>query len=183
MRLTGRMVTPDGVIDGSLSIERGRIAAIEPGPIETEQWIVPGFVDIHNHGGGGHTFTTGDAQAARSAASFHREHGTTTLLASLVSSPSDLMRDATLAYRPLVEEGVLAGIHFEGPYLAAVRCGAQNPAYLRDPSGAEIAELVSAVDDRRFSAFGHSAEHSSTDGDANGPGLDVGTPAGCVHNE
>jgi N-acetylglucosamine-6-phosphate deacetylase len=142
MRLTGRIVTPAGVVEGTLSIEGGRIAAIEPGPSDTEQWIVPGFVDIHTHGGGGHTFTTGDAHAARSAAGFHREHGTTTLLASLVSSPFDLMRDATVAYRPLVQEGVLAGIHFEGPYLAEPRCGAQNPAYLRDPSTEEIAELV-----------------------------------------
>src|SRR5262245_8148884 len=146
MRLTGRIVTPKGVVEGSLTIEGGRIAAIRKGRIQDEQWIVPGFVDIHNHGGGGHTFTTGDAHAARSAAGFHREHGTTTLLASLVSSPFDLMRDATLAYRPLVEEGVLAGIHFEGPYLAEVRCGAQNPAYLRDPSSEEIAELVKLGD-------------------------------------
>jgi N-acetylglucosamine-6-phosphate deacetylase len=142
MKLTGRIVTPGGVVEGSLIIEGGRITAIDPGPADADQWIVPGFVDIHTHGGGGHTFTSGDAHAARSAAAFHREHGTTTLLASLVSGPFDLMRDATVAYRPLVEEGVLAGVHFEGPYLAEVRCGAQNPAYLRDPSAEEIAELV-----------------------------------------
>jgi len=142
MRLTGRIVTPAGVVEGALLVEQGRIAAIAPGPIETEQWIVPGFVDIHTHGGGGHTFTTGDASAAREAAAFHRSHGTTTLLASLVSSPFDVMRDATLAFKPLVDSGVLGGIHFEGPYLAELRCGAQNPAYLRDPSLAEITELV-----------------------------------------
>jgi N-acetylglucosamine-6-phosphate deacetylase len=146
MRLTGRIVTPDGVVEGALTVDGSRIAAIEPGPIETEQWIVPGFVDIHTHGGGGHTFTTGDAAAARAAAAFHRSHGTTTLLASLVSSPFDLMRDATLAFKPLVEEGVLAGIHFEGPYLAELRCGAQNPAYLRDPSLDEVTELVKLGD-------------------------------------
>lgn len=142
MKLNGRIVTPGGVVDGTLTIEGGRIAAIRKGKLTDEQWIVPGFVDLHNHGGGGYTFTTGDPHEARSAAGFHREHGTTTLLASLVSGPFDLMRDATVAYRPLVGEGVLAGIHFEGPYLAEVRCGAQNPAYLRDPSSAEIAELV-----------------------------------------
>jgi N-acetylglucosamine-6-phosphate deacetylase len=142
MKLTGRIVTPAGVVGGTLTVEDGRIVAITPGPIEHEQWIVPGFVDIHNHGGGGHTFTTGDAAAARAAAAFHREHGTTTLLASLVSAPFDLMRDATVAFKPLVGEGVLAGIHFEGPYLAELRCGAQNPAYLRDPSLTEIAELL-----------------------------------------
>jgi len=141
-RLSGRIVTPHGIVTGSLAVSDGRIAAITPGRADTDQWIVPGFVDIHTHGGGGHTFTTGDADAARQAAAFHRAHGTTTLLASLVSSPFELMRDATVAFRPLVEEGVLAGIHFEGPYLAELRCGAQNPAYLRDPSVAEITELI-----------------------------------------
>jgi N-acetylglucosamine-6-phosphate deacetylase len=52
------------------------------------------------------------------------------------------MRAATAAFTPLVDAGVLAGIHFEGPYLSEVRCGAQNPAFLRDPSVAELAELI-----------------------------------------
>jgi len=104
--------------------------------------IVPGFVDLHCHGGGGHTFTQGDAVAARAAAGFHLRHGTTTMLASLVSSPYELMRDATTAYRPLVADGTIAGVHFEGPYLSHARCGAQNPEYLRDPSATELATLV-----------------------------------------
>lgn len=141
-QLSGRIVTPDGVITGTVHIEAGLIAAIVPGAAETEQWILPGFIDIHNHGGGGHTFTTGDLDAARGAAAFHLGHGTTTLLASLVSSPFGLMRDATVAFKTLCAEGVLGGIHFEGPYLAELRCGAQNPAYLRDPSLNEINELL-----------------------------------------
>jgi N-acetylglucosamine-6-phosphate deacetylase len=64
------------------------------------------------------------------------------MLASLVSSPYELMRDATAAFAPLVAEGVLAGLHYEGPYLSAARCGAQNPAYLRDPSTGELADLL-----------------------------------------
>jgi N-acetylglucosamine-6-phosphate deacetylase len=109
-------------------------------------WLVPGFVDIHVHGGGGHTFTTGDADAARAAAAFHLTHGTTTLLASLVSSPHDLMLAATTAYAPLVDEGVLGGVHFEGPYLARALCGAQNPEFLRAPSTAELGALIDAGD-------------------------------------
>ena len=41
------------------------------------------------------------------------------------------MYDATIAYAPLVADGTIAGIHFEGPYLSEACCGAQNPAYLR----------------------------------------------------
>ncbi|MEV4755646.1 N-acetylglucosamine-6-phosphate deacetylase [Micromonospora sp. NPDC049559] len=144
LRVTGRVVTPTGVIrQGCVEIDGERITAVAEYPsIRDGNWIVPGFVDIHTHGGGGHTFTTGDADSARGAAEFHLAHGTTTLLASLVSSPYELMRDATAAYAPLVERGLIAGLHFEGPYLSTLRCGAQNPAYLRDPSLDELSGLV-----------------------------------------
>ncbi len=141
MKISGRIVTTTGIVEGTLTVEEGKIAAIRKGKAENK-WILPGFVDIHTHGGGGHTFTTGDADAARGAAAFHLSHGTTTMLASLVSSPVEVMRDAVLAFAPLVAEGVIAGIHFEGPYLSHVRCGAQNPAFLRDPAPAELAELI-----------------------------------------
>ncbi|AEV88877.1 N-acetylglucosamine-6-phosphate deacetylase [Actinoplanes sp. SE50] len=141
-RISGRIVTPGGVVTGHLDIEDATIAAIVADDTAGDDVIVPGFIDLHCHGGGGHTFTTGDPAAARAAAAFHLGHGTTTMLASLVSSPFELMREATLAYRPLVDDGVIAGIHFEGPYLSSARCGAQNPAFLRDPVLAEIEELV-----------------------------------------
>lgn len=141
MRISGRMVTPSGVVDGSLSIVDGKIAGMRKGKAGP-RWILPGFVDMHTHGGGGCTFTTGDADQARGAAAFHLAHGTTTMLASLVSSPAEVMREAVLAFAPLVAEGVIAGLHFEGPYLSHLRCGAQNPAFLRDPDQGELAELV-----------------------------------------
>ncbi|GIG01694.1 N-acetylglucosamine-6-phosphate deacetylase [Catellatospora citrea] len=140
--ISGRIVTPDGVVAGSLHLDGDRIASVEPCASAADRWILPGFVDIHNHGGGGFTFTTGDAAQAREAAAFHLRHGTTTMLASLVSSPFELMRDAVLAYAPLVAEGVLAGVHFEGPYLSHARCGAQNPEFLRDPSLDELTEIL-----------------------------------------
>jgi N-acetylglucosamine-6-phosphate deacetylase len=141
-RISGRIVTPGGVVPGHLDLDGELITAIVPDDGVGDDVIVPGFVDLHCHGGGGHTFTTGDLASAREAAAFHRRHGTTTMLAGLVSSPFELMRSATLGYRELVDEGVLAGIHFEGPYLSEVRCGAQNPAHLRDPSMTEIEELI-----------------------------------------
>ncbi len=145
--IVGRIVTPDGIVEGRLRIERDRITDLAPGPVPADApWLIPGFVDMHVHGGGGHTFTTGDADAARAAAGFHLTHGTTTLLASLVSSPHDLMLAATAAFAPLVDEGVLGGIHFEGPYLARALCGAQNPDFLREPSTAELGALIDAGD-------------------------------------
>jgi N-acetylglucosamine-6-phosphate deacetylase len=150
MKITGRVVTPERVLDhGVIEIDGGRITSVgerDADPAGTDVrsggWIVPGFVDIHTHGGGGYTFTTGDPDEAREAARFHLGYGTTTLLASLVSSPYELMHNATKAYLPLVAEGVLGGIHFEGPYLSPDLRGAQNAAYLRDPSTAELAALI-----------------------------------------
>ncbi|MDG4784168.1 N-acetylglucosamine-6-phosphate deacetylase [Micromonospora sp. WMMD961] len=144
LRVNGRVVTPTGVIrQGCVEWDGDRITAVAEYPtVRDGHWILPGFVDMHTHGGGGHTFTTGDADEARAAADFHLAHGTTTVLASLVSAPFELMRSATEAFAPLAEEGVLAGVHFEGPYLSETRCGAQNPEYLRDPSTDELAELI-----------------------------------------
>src|SRR5207248_6604948 len=144
VRVGGRVVTPDGIVDGAVEVEDGRITAIQNTNVHSGHFIVPGFVDMHVHGGGGYTFTTGDPDQARGAAAFHLSHGTTTLLASLVSSPYELMQAAVKAYAPLVDEGVLAGVHFEGPYLSELRCGAQNPRFLRDPSTRELTELVDA---------------------------------------
>ena len=146
-RLAGRIVRPGAVLPGYVEIDGPTILAVvadERGA--GDDVIVPGFVDLHCHGGGGHTFTTGDAAQARAAAAFHLRHGTTTMLASLVSSPFELMRDAVAAFLPLVGAGVLAGVHFEGPYLSAARCGAQNPAFLRDPSVDELGALLKLGD-------------------------------------
>lgn len=142
-----RVVTPSGVVDGALTVAGDRIAGVGPatggaGVDLDGAWVVPGFVDIHTHGGGGATYTTGDADEARQVAAFHLRHGTTTTLASLVTSPVELIRAATEAYAPLVAEGVIAGVHYEGPYLSHIRCGAQNPDHLREPDVAELAGLL-----------------------------------------
>ena len=148
MRIQGRVVTPEGVLENAfVRVERDRIAEVGPAAGGqkaelTAAWVVPGFVDVHVHGGGGHTFTTGDPDGARGAIAFHRGHGTTTMLASLVTSSRRETIDQVAALAPLVHSGELAGIHLEGPYLSTARCGAQNPEYLRDPDPAELADLL-----------------------------------------
>lgn len=142
IRLSGQIVRPGAVFPGHVDVDGPTIVSVSTAYDVGDDIVVPGFVDLHCHGGGGDTFTTGDAAAAGRAADFHLRHGTTTMLASLVSSPYELMRDATAAYAPLVADGVIAGIHFEGPYLSEARRGAQNPAFLRDPSPDELTALI-----------------------------------------
>ncbi|MGB3304325.1 N-acetylglucosamine-6-phosphate deacetylase [Gordonia sp. (in: high G+C Gram-positive bacteria)] len=106
----------------------------------------PGFVDMHVHGGGGSSYTDGDAAEVRAAAAFHREHGTTTTITSTVSAGPDQLRATVERLRDLVHAGVSAGIHLEGPWISESRCGAHDPEVLRNPDRKEIADLLEVAD-------------------------------------
>ena len=141
----GRILRP-----GWLRIAGGRITDAGSGPPPSgqvtadlaEQLVVPGFVDIHVHGGGGGSFTSGDPIHARRAVDFHRSRGTTTSLASLVTaSGGELLRSVAILAE-LVDDGLLAGIHLEGPWLSERRRGAHDGGQLRDPDQTELRALL-----------------------------------------
>ncbi|AKU19198.1 hypothetical protein VV02_22180 [Luteipulveratus mongoliensis] len=115
--------------------------------LEIDGWLAPAYVDIHCHGGGGGDFTSADTDSIRAAAAFHAEHGTGSLLASLVTGPIDDLCRQLSAIADVIEAGdtVIRGAHLEGPYLSAARCGAQNPAYLSDPDVGDFARMVDAA--------------------------------------
>ncbi|MCT2592775.1 N-acetylglucosamine-6-phosphate deacetylase [Streptomyces sp. N2-109] len=145
-----RVVLPDGVAqNGRLAVEGRTLAAAEPAEPATYDltghWIVPGFVDVHVHGGGGGSFSAGDAGESMKVIDTHRRHGTTTLLASTVTGDLDDLAHQAGALSELVEQGDLAGIHFEGPFIARNRCGAHEPELLRDPDPADVRKLVDAA--------------------------------------
>jgi N-acetylglucosamine-6-phosphate deacetylase len=104
--------------------------------------VVPGFIDMHVHGGGGASYTETHGIAA--AAGFHLRHGTTTTLASLVTtSPAELIAGVR-ALAAATRQGTIAGIHLEGPWLSRTRCGAHDPAQMRHPEPAEIDAVLTA---------------------------------------
>jgi N-acetylglucosamine-6-phosphate deacetylase len=108
--------------------------------------VVPGFVDVHVHGGGGASYTDGDLADIERAAAFHRRHGTTSTLASLVTaSPADLLAGLR-ALAESTRSGVIAGIHVEGPWLSPARGGAHDVGQLRDPDAAEVDAVLAAGD-------------------------------------
>jgi len=138
-----------GVLDDAvLVVAGGDIIGIEsaaaeaPAEQEVDGWVVPGFVDTHVHGGGGASYATTDPAEARTARQFHRDHGTTTTFASLVTADLDALAAQIAALRPLVAEGEFAGIHLEGPFLSEKRKGAHDASLLRDPDPAVIMALV-----------------------------------------
>lgn len=146
--LRGRIVTGDpalGVLeDGIVAFQGAEITWVGPSAAASADLrgravpvpvAGPGLVDIHCHGAGGHTFGTADAlsaaEGAREIAEHCAAHGTTGVLASLVTAPAELLEEQVRALSPLVHEGVLAGIHLEGPFLAPSMSGAQDPEALR----------------------------------------------------
>ena len=130
-------IVPEEIADGEIEIEGGWITRVgprdrsAPPAAASARWIVPGFVDIHCHGGGGGEFGP-DPGGARAAIVRHRGQGTTSLVASLVSAPADRLVAGVGACAGLVAAGELAGIHLEGPFLSEIRCGAQDPRALTD---------------------------------------------------
>ncbi|WP_086723980.1 N-acetylglucosamine-6-phosphate deacetylase [Streptomyces carpinensis] len=148
--LTGaRVVLPTGIADGGRVIVDGaRIAGRAPADAETidvtGHWVVPGFVDIHNHGGGGASFS-GSPEDALTAVHAHRRHGTTTLVASTVTDDMGVLAKQAGLLSELAEQGEIAGIHFEGPFISPCRKGAHSEALLRHPDPAEVRKLIDAA--------------------------------------
>jgi N-acetylglucosamine-6-phosphate deacetylase len=148
------VVQPGGILSpGWIRVRDGRIDAIDGGPpppsaspvTRRAAWALPGFIDMHVHGGGGASFTEGDSSEARRAAAFHRAHGTTRLLASLVTASIDDLERRCDMLAGLASDGVIDGIHLEGPFLSAARCGAQNPRYLASPDLGAFSRLLDAA--------------------------------------
>ena len=107
--------------------------------------MVPGFVDMHVHGGGGGAFPEASVAATTAAVEFHRRHGTTSMIASLVTAhPDELLRQVAVLTEQ-VQDGLVAGIHLEGPWLSEHRFGAHDFAALRDPDATELERVLSAA--------------------------------------
>ena len=152
LTLTGaRVVTSDGTHDGWVRIENGRVTELgtgDPGPGERHdlggRLVAPGLVDTHIHGGAGHAFPEADPEGAREIVAFNRRSGVTSVVGGLVAaSPGETLRQVS-ALAESCEEGTLAGIYLEGPFIAKSRCGAHDPDLLRDPDTAELDAWVEA---------------------------------------
>lgn len=159
LRLFGRVVTPRGILeDGVVEIRSGVIARVERGRRRTgdvsagDGYVVPGFIDLHVHGGGGADFMAGTPEAVARAAKAHAQHGTTGLLATTVAAPREALLAAIRAARSHIEStsatirgARVLGVHLEGPYINPRYRGAQEEAFLRPPDAAELAELADAA--------------------------------------
>ncbi len=157
----GRVVTPDAVFSpGWVRLAGDLIDAVGAGDARRQlasglpavdlrgRWVLPGFVDMHTHGGGGTSFTEGTSDDARNAAEFHRGHGSTSIIASLVTAPVAELEVQAAMLAGLADEGVIAGLHLEGPFLSPARRGAQDARHMLAPDVAVFERL-------RAAAMGH----------------------------
>lgn len=150
----GRVVSPDAVLEpGWVEVRAGRITAVGSGDPDCrpdlawpEGILVPGFVDAHLHGGGGgHSFNDpSPAEAAVGVAAAHLASGTTTVMASLVTAPLEELERTVSELAGPVEDGILAGIHLEGPWLSPLYCGAHRPHLLRAPDRDSVDRILAA---------------------------------------
>lgn len=147
----GRVVTGYEVhAPGWVEHRAGKIVAVgsgRPAAVDRdlgEAVVVPGFVDMHVHGGGGGSFTSADITSALQAVATHRRHGTTSTLASLVTAGPEQLLASVSMLAELYESDEIAGIHLEGPWISGRRCGAHDATQLRHPDPAEIGRLIAA---------------------------------------
>lgn len=150
--LQGRILTPRGAIDGTLRIgPDGRIAAIEGSSVPegrerdgATRFLLPGFIDLHVHGGGGRDVMEG-GDAALQVARRHAQHGTTALLATTMTASVEDLRQAlepvgALCRRPVAGAARILGMHLEGPFINSGKLGAQ-PDFARPVALPELLQL------------------------------------------
>jgi N-acetylglucosamine-6-phosphate deacetylase len=159
-----RVVMRDRVVDpGWVYASGGRITAVgdgapPPGLLQAtavrridagRQWLVPGFIDMHVHGGDGADVMDGTPAAIRRIARFHASHGTTGWLPTTLTAPPDAIERGLRAVRQVQEEtpegAAILGVHLEGPFISPNKVGAQNPQYVAAPTPEAVRRLVEAV--------------------------------------
>ena len=157
------IITPMRVIgNGVLIVENGKISSIGPGtevkiPQEIKvidvagNYLAPGFIDIHLHGGGGADVMDGTEEAIQKISKVHARGGSTSIVPTTLTAPLDRIlkaaRNIGMAKRKTLEGAQVLGAHIEGPYLSMEQVGAQNPKYLRVPQPEEYEKLLRFSED------------------------------------
>lgn len=155
--LNGRILTPHGWMrGGSVIINGNRIVEVSNNELHIESarlsdakgcYIVPGGIDIHVHGGGGRDFMEGTEEAFRKAVNTHMYYGTTSILPTLSSSTTEMMKAAIKTCEKMMAQGdsPVLGLHFEGPYFNLKMAGGQLPENIRNPEPSEYRQLMDST--------------------------------------
>ena len=159
----GKLILPDRIeTDKALICKDGKIEqivseeALELLPDDQimdagQQYVSPGFIDMHIHGGGGHDFMDGTTEAFLGIAETHAQYGTTAMVPTTLTSTNDELMNIFATYQKakvLNTRGAkFIGLHLEGPYFSPGQCGAQDPQYLKKPRPEEYNIILEASKD------------------------------------
>lgn len=156
----GTVLTPIRALAGAeIAVENGKIVSVGPRDAATDAgaeifdagglWVVPGFIDMHVHGGGGYDFMDATVEAFHGAARMHALHGTTTLLPTSLASGDEALLDMIHAYQDAVHApwvgAAMPGLHLEGPYFSLAQAGAQAPDAITPPDPERTARILKAA--------------------------------------
>ncbi len=146
-----KVVTSEEVIKGSVAYTDGIIDYVGKDEVEADEiidaeggYVVPGFIDIHCHGGNNLEFMDASVEEFGKIAEFHKSHGTTTLYATTLAADWNETIDALERFKEYKEKNpasTLEGVHLEGPWLNPKQCGAQNTSYMQLPNAEKLKEL------------------------------------------
>lgn len=148
----GRLITPDAIVEKNLYIKDGKILDITEKelPFDSEidakgNYVSPGFIDLHVHGGAGYEFVDGTFEAIKEAANLHAQHGTTTIYPTISAYDNEKTAKALDALKEYKDDKEIIphifGAHLEGPYFSPKQSGAQRPEFIRTPQKEEYEKL------------------------------------------
>jgi N-acetylglucosamine-6-phosphate deacetylase len=152
--INGKILTPQGWLkNGSVILRDNKIlevtncdlAVIGADLIDAKgMCVVPGFIDMHVHGGGGRDFQEGTPEAFKTAVEAHAKHGTTSIFPTLSSSTVPMIEKAVQTCSKLMQEkdSPILGLHLEGHYLSPNKAGAQQPGWIKNPDPNEYIPIV-----------------------------------------
>ena len=150
----GKILTSQGWIEnGWLLLEKSQIISIGQGATDLVadkiidakgNYILPGGIDIHVHGGGGRDFMECTEDAFRIAATAHLKHGTTAIYPTLSASSTEMIMEAAATTEKMMSEpnSTIMGLHLEGPYFNMAMAGGQMPEYIRNPQKEEYTYIL-----------------------------------------